>query len=233
MAGMLFNLYPAIAFAMPIGLNAYEWTVLGLFLGICHSLIIETAIIKKLGISVLYAILLRIGTGFLAVSLLQFLPKQSFNTTSIGEKIPLPYFDNFTDMLLNSLQQALILAVEITSLVAFILFILSAIKKSAWLKKKENKLSMSFSILIGAMLGITYGAGVLINEVRSGKLSKRDILYISTFIMVFHAIIEDTLLFVLFGANMWVMIAIRIVLAFLIAGIIIKIYTHITPNNSR
>ena len=57
-AGLLINLYAAIAFAAPLGLTPYEWTILGVFLGICHSMLVESAIMKKLGISYKYSFLL-------------------------------------------------------------------------------------------------------------------------------------------------------------------------------
>jgi len=50
-AGVLFNLYAAIAFAAPLNLTPYEWTLLGLFLGIAHSLPVENTVMKTLGIS--------------------------------------------------------------------------------------------------------------------------------------------------------------------------------------
>ncbi len=46
-SGMFLNLYAAIAFAAPLDLSARDWTILGVFLGICHALIVETAIMKK------------------------------------------------------------------------------------------------------------------------------------------------------------------------------------------
>jgi len=42
--------------------------------------------------------------------------------------------------------------------------------------------------------------------------------------MICHAIIEDTLLFVLFGANLWVIVTLRIIFATLIAYGVIKFW---------
>jgi|LGOV01.1.fsa_nt_gb hypothetical protein len=48
--------------------------------------------------------------------------------------------------------------------------------------------------------------------------------------MIAHAIIEDTFLFVIFGANAWVVISIRLLMAFIFSFILVKIYknTHYT-----
>lgn len=72
--GMLLNVYAAIAFAAPLGLTAYQWTILGIFLGVCHALVVESAIMAKLGVSYGYSIVLRIVGAFLAVLPVLFLP---------------------------------------------------------------------------------------------------------------------------------------------------------------
>ena len=78
--------------------------------------------------------------------------------------------------------------------------------------------------MAGLILGITYGAGILIHEVKSDSLNKMDIFYIATFLMICHSIIEDVLLFVIFGANGWVVIMIRLIMAFVFSYILLKIY---------
>jgi hypothetical protein len=47
-AGFLVNLYAAAAVAAPLGLSAAQVSVLGLILGIAHSLIVEGAVVREL-----------------------------------------------------------------------------------------------------------------------------------------------------------------------------------------
>ena len=42
--------------------------------------------------------------------------------------------------------------------------------------------------------------------------------------MICHAIIEDTLLFVIFGANPWLIVSLRLLFATLVATLIVKYY---------
>jgi len=84
-AGILFNLYAAIAFAAPLGLSPYEWTILGLFLGIAHALPVENTIMKKLGIPHIYSTILRIGVGTIAVLIFRILSMDSLNLITILE----------------------------------------------------------------------------------------------------------------------------------------------------
>lgn len=224
-AGMLFNLYAAIAFASPLDLSPYQWTVLALFLGIAHSLLVESAIMKKLGIPLTYSTLLRILTAFLAIIPLGYLPHTVFTNTSIvANKVTNMRFDSFYSMFSHSLQEAIILSIKITILVVIMIFIMDYIKSLKLLQQWQSKVRTSFSLITGLILGITYGASILINESKSNSLSKKEIFYIGTFLMLCHAIIEDTLLFVIFGANGYVVITIRLVIATILSYLLLKFY---------
>jgi hypothetical protein len=109
------------------------------------------------------------------------------------------------------------------------------IKSREFIKNGQKNISKNFSLLVGIFLGITYGAGILIKEVQSGKISKDDIFYITTFLMICHAIIEDTLLFVIFGADFTMVIAIRTIFAILFASFLLKFKQlgYFSPENIK
>lgn len=70
-----------------------------------------------------------------------------------------------------------------------------------------------FALMTGILFGISYGAGVLIPQAQSGALSRKQVFLIALFLCLCHAIIEDTLLFALLGANAWIIIVTRFVAA--------------------
>jgi hypothetical protein len=219
-AGVLFNLYAAIAFAAPLGLTPYEWTILGLFLGIAHALPVENTIMKKLSMPHWYSTLLRLSVGIIAVIILRILPIHIEGKT-LQKEITLPHYDSFWNMIGTSLYNASVLAVKIILLITIIIFIMHLIRTKLF---KNKNLSASFSIITGIILGITYGAGVLIAE--KDKLTKKELLFVGTFLMIAHSLIEDPLLFVLFGANLWVLIGIRLFLATIISYLVLKFYKN-------
>ena len=49
--GMLFNFYAALGIILALGLSAWQITIMAVMLSCCHELVLETAIIKKTGIS--------------------------------------------------------------------------------------------------------------------------------------------------------------------------------------
>ncbi len=223
-AGVFLNMYAAVAFAAPLGLNAYEWTILGVFLGVCHSLPIENSIMKKLGISFLYSTLLRVSMAFLTTFPLFLLPDSFFTGKNSGKVIELATYSNVVEMLQHALINATILSAKIICLITAIIFLMDWIKRTKFIIHYGQRVQTSFSLLAGQLLGITYGAGILFKEADSGNLDKKDILFIGTFLMICHSILEDPLLFVLFGANYWILVVSRLVMACLVTFLIILFF---------
>jgi len=106
------------------------------------------------------------------------------------------------------------------------------IKTRKFIKNSKKNVSKGFSLTVGIFLGITYGAGILIKEVESGRINKNDVFYIGTFLMICHAIIEDTLLFVIFGADFTMAIAIRTLAAIVISYILLLFYKRNQSNSA-
>jgi len=231
-AGMLFNLYSAIAFLAPLDMNAFQWTIIATFLGIAHSLIIENTIMKKIGIPHLYSLLLRVSVAFIAIIPLYYLPKYFFiDIASKGEEVAKVSYTNILDLLTGSFYNASILSIKVITLVTIIIFLMDLLKSTKQLKHYQKNANRLFSIIAGLILGIIYGAGILINEAKSGNLSKVDIFYISTFLMICHSIIEDVLLFVIFGANGFIVLIVRLVMAIVLSYILVVIYKkYIIPS---
>ena len=82
------------------------------------------------------------------------------------------------------------------------------------------------TIVIGAMLGLSFGAGLLIQESRTEKLSPRDALLAVSFLGLCHSLIEDTLLILLLGADLSAVLWARLLFAFLVIGVLSRLPAH-------
>lgn len=223
-SGVLLNIYAGIAFAAPLELTPYQWTVLAVFLGVCHSMIVESAIMAKLGISYGYSIILRGVGACVTVLPVLWMPTSFFKTGEQAQTITLPYHDSFQQMLVHSASSAFVLSCKIIVLISVIIVVMDAVKASSWVQQRLAKVNTSFSIIVGQLLGITYGAGILIRETTQGTLSRKNIFFISTFLMICHSLVEDVLLFVLFGANYWVIIGVRFTAALFISCTLLQLF---------
>jgi len=56
-------------------------------------------------------------------------------------------------------------------------------------------------LVAGLVLGIIYGAGILIHKARAGHMGPRERFLLSLFLCPCHTVIEDTLLFVVVGGQ--------------------------------
>ncbi|HHY04145.1 MAG TPA: nucleoside recognition protein [Thermoanaerobacterales bacterium] len=63
--------------------------------------------------------------------------------------------------------------------------------------KKES----GFPLVIGILIGISYGAGVIFETAKQENLPERDLYLLTYFLVACHAIIEDTAIFTAIGAN--------------------------------
>ena len=217
-SGMFLNLYAAVAFAAPLDMSPQQWTVLAVYLGVCHSLVVESAIMKKVGVSNLYSYSLRIVSGLVIAYTTSLMPEHLFSSSLLDETFTKTEYASFTALLMGSLSEALILSIKIVFLISVLIFFMDYLKSRAFMKNSAKHLSKSFSIMTGIILGITYGAGILIKE--SNTLNKSDLFYIATFLSICHAIIEDTLLFVIFGADFTMVIVIRTLWALVLAYVL-------------
>ena len=231
-SGIFLNLYAAIAFAAPLGLSPKEWTILAVFLGVCHSIIVETAIMKKMGISNRYSFILRFAVGLLLGYITTLLPDSWF-ASELVQNIESPVVKTYSsifELLSNSFYESVFLSLKIILLITIIIFALDYVKSLKRVQEYSNKVNSAFSITVGVILGITYGAGLLISEYEKGTLSKKEILFIGTFLMICHAIIEDTLLFVIFGSNPWITVGLRLIFAFVFSVLMVRIFHRKMTN---
>ena len=215
-SGVFLNLYAAIAFAAPLGLSVYDWTVLGLFLGVLHAIPVESAIMKKLGIAWIKSIVFRLVMAFVVLMPLLIMPTEWLfdDPNKVTHALYQPNtqpVENLADFFIIKSLDAFILAIEIIILISLVIFLVNLIKNLSIFKKFDHHLSAIMALITGVLIGITYGAGVLLKE--ANYMSREQIVAVCYFLMVAHAIIEDTLLFVFFGADIVLLIGIRLFFA--------------------
>jgi len=124
------------------------------------------------------------------------------------------------EILINSLRLTLLLAAIIVPLMVGLSLLRDARlldRAAGLLQPLLKRLNLSnraaFPLLAGFFLGIVIGSGVIIAFARDGSLTKRDLMLVLVFLGICHSIIEDTLLFIALGANWWVLISARLLLA--------------------
>lgn len=71
-------------------------------------------------------------------------------------------------------------------------------------------------LLVGLIMGVSYGAGTLIEINSHTPLSKKDFALVGVFMFCCHGIIETAFLFGMAGASIWFVTIVRLLIAFVV-----------------
>ncbi len=125
---------------------------------------------------------------------------------------------------LGSVWQALLTVGQVALVIVPLTVVYQVLRDSPWVHRRLRPYQGAFrriglgegalvALATGVVLGIVYGAGILIHEARQGKMSPRELFLLALFLCTCHAVIEDTLLFVVVGGRAAWMLGPRVLLA--------------------
>lgn len=76
---------------------------------------------------------------------------------------------------------------------------------------------------IGVLLGVVYGGALIIEEARKQQFSACTRLLALSWLSLSHSLIEDTLLFLAMGANIWIILVGRVVVTLLVVAVMARL----------
>ncbi|WP_299253558.1 hypothetical protein [uncultured Aquimarina sp.] len=212
-AGFFFNLYAGIAVAASLGLTGFEWTVVGTFLAICHSIPLEVAVLKKVGFPIITHAVSRLAAALGCAALVSVIAPAELHT--ITNSLAVTNVDSdFLSMIILSIKNSFILTFKIILLVTVLIIVFELLRKWKPIASFLDKHTYMSSLLVGGLLGVTYGAGILLKDM--SKVDKKHKIYLLTFLMLAHGLIEETLLFGLFNANLLIILGLRVGVAVIV-----------------
>ncbi len=212
LTGALVNLYAAIAVAVNITLTAKSMTVMAIMILIAHNLVVETAVQSKAGTPAAVMLISRISasclaglifariipdSGSLLVHSITMDPGKGWTTVITGNAVSM--------IKIALIVISLMIAVEIMrefGLMDRLMDLLHPPMKMLGMNRKT-----SFVAAVGLILGLAYGAGLIIDEAKAKTFSGDEILATNMFLGTNHAMIEDSLIFAAVGANLlWIVL---------------------------
>ena len=233
----LINIYAALVLFVNIlpGINVSvaEITILTTMILVAHNLPIECTICKAAGISVIYTASLRLISAFVLGFILKLI---YFNFGFLTETFqtfftvkPPPennwywFLDQFT---------TLVYIFFLVCLMATVLEILKIIGVEKLFEKVFmpplrlfgiQKEAMNI-IIVGMFIGIQFGGGMLIKEVKKGTIDKQSIFLSVSLLNLLHAMIEDTILMMLVGGHISGILIARVIFSLVLSYLIFMIY---------
>ena len=128
---------------------------------------------------------------------------------------------------LLGLQKASFGVLQLALIVIPLMIVVQFLKDRNYLQKFSEKLApftkvigvqpnASMTLVAGLVIGLAYGAGVMIQAVQEDGVSKKDATLAFIFLIACHAVVEDTLIFLPLGIPVWPLLIIRLVTAFVL-----------------
>ncbi|MDZ7795802.1 MAG: hypothetical protein U5N56_01620 [Candidatus Marinimicrobia bacterium] len=237
LAAWVNNLFAAIAAAGVIELSIREITIIAIVTGFAHNLIVETGILMKLKMARPLIALTRIIFSFLVGMMLNLIMPEKvrgivMNPYSTGIR-EFSWPDHLTGLLVTGAQIIVLMFVVMLVYEIFLYW-----NRNKNIREKFSGFTGFFGMsppalgpwLVGTFIGITYGAGILFNMNRKHQLTHKDNCLLTVSMCLLHAVVEDTIIFVVIGANLWWILGVRTVLVILIISILSrdKLYKKIT-----
>jgi hypothetical protein len=232
LVGFTNTIYAALATAAAMDLSARQITILGVVLGISHSLFVETGILANLKMATLRIALFRVVVAFIAgVTLNLIMPDGSASAVKHLAGEAFVWSKALIQIGVTSLQ---IIGIIFTITLGYEL--VNSWKGASKMRERARILPAAVGMsdravapwIVGFIVGITYGAALLFQLDEKRPLSHKDACLITVFLCLAHAVIEDTLLFVVVGGDAaWIFIT-RVLLAVLVVRILAtaNLYRH-------
>lgn len=236
-AAMLVNIYTGMVVffdvAPQLGLSVAQVTVLGTMILIAHSLPVEGAVAKAAGVSWRATLAIRLG-GALALGALLNVVYSASATLQQPARLLWQPAERIDDSLAAwALDQLHMLALILVVIAALMLGLkaLRALGVERWIHALLAPMLRLIGIgreaghitVIGFTLGLSFGAGLLIREARSGVLNRRDMFLTMGFLGLCHSVIEDTLLIVLLGADLSGILWARVLFALAVIAVLARL----------
>lgn len=209
--GMLTGIYGGVASMLMLPLSTEHKTLIAIFLLISHNLIQEGMIQGKSGIHPLKATLFRVTASVVTVVIVaQFLAPESaaFVTKSASASATVPFM-----MLLKSwCIETVWLSVKIFVIILCLMMLLGIMKSFDAVRHIAKLLTPVLKLmgldpqvgilwLTAGIFGISYGAAVIVEEVKEGNLTDEELTRLHFSIGINHAMIEDPVLFLPLGIH--------------------------------
>ena len=237
-SSLFLPLYAPIAIIATLPLTLREITILALMCLITHNLPIECAVQRRSGTPFWQTLVIRLTFSILGGILLNLILPTELNLHNIVETQYIASQESsFTTETQNiaSLQSHLLTWLANTlSLCIKIILIITALMYGQYLLKRYciiNKIARplaplmrlcglqpdsAFLWLVAQIVGLTYGAGIMAQEIEESGADHEELHRINLHICVNHSLIEDTTIFCMLGVAWYFLVIPRLIFAIII-----------------
>ena len=230
-SSLFLPLYAPIAIIATLPLSLREITILALMCLITHNLPIECAVQRRSGTPFWQTLVLRLTFSILGGFLLNLILPESLSLTTQTETLTATTSQPSTlnSQLLNWLTNTASLCIKIILIITALMYGQFLLKRYGIINKIAHPLAplmrlcglhpnSAFLWLVAQIVGLTYGAGIMAQEIEESGADREELHRINLHICVNHSLIEDTAIFCMLGVAWYFLIIPRLIFAILIVN---------------
>jgi spore maturation protein SpmB len=219
--GIFTNVYSVVAVLTTLHLPVREGMIIGTMCLVSHGFLIETAVLKKTGSSVIRMLALRLVSSFIIGFWLNLMIP---GEPAINFISPNRSHGELSLVLMNWLRTITATTLKIIILVNLLLILQKIMEEFGlinWLEKPLSPMlklmglpkKTTFSWIVANAIGLAYGSAIMINLVDEGKMNKQEADLLNHHIAISHSQLEDPLLFLTLGYTIHWLIWPRVIIA--------------------
>ena len=234
--GNMLNLYAGIAGILSMEMTVKEVFILAVMLSFSHNMFIETGVALKVGVKLWVVLLVRFGLAAISAIVINLVWSGGSEIAQYGmapKVAAIP--DGWMEIILLGLQKASFGVLQLAMIVIPLMVIIQYLKDKQYLQKFSQKLApftkvlgiepnASMTLVSGLIIGLAFGAGVMIQAVQEDGVSKKDATLVFIFLVACHALVEDTLIFIPLGIPIWPLFFLRLGTAFILTIVVAAIW---------
>ena len=241
-SSLFLPLYAPIAIIATLPLSLREITILALMCLITHNLPIECAVQRRSGTPFWQTLVIRLTFSILGGILLNLILPESLAlldnfTTNTTEGYDNSQFSTLNSQLLNWLTNTASLCIKIILIITALMYGQFLLKRYGIINKIARPLAplmrlcglqpnSAFLWLVAQIVGLTYGAGIMAQEIEESGADREELHRINLHISVNHSLIEDTAIFCMLGVAWYFLVIPRLIFAI----IIVQTYNLVKRN---
>ncbi|MCP8970615.1 nucleoside recognition domain-containing protein [Ectobacillus ponti] len=237
--GFFVNLYAAIGVMLSLTLTVKEVFILAVMLSFAHNLLVESTVATRVGIKTSVVLGVRLGLAFASAVVISLFWKGGGDIakyTLLPAKGVQPH--GWLEIAWQGIHTAVFGILQLAMIVLPLMIVMQVLKEvgfldvfSRWLAPVTRVLGMkentATTMTAGLIIGLAYGAGVMIQAVKDDGVSKKDLTLAFIFLVACHAVIEDTLIFAPLGIPVLPLLLIRLVTAFVLTMIVAFVWKRL------
>lgn len=246
--GNALNLYAGIGAILSLDLTVKEVFILAIMLSFSHNLFVESAVAAKVGLRIPIIIAVRVGLALVSAFVINLVWQGGGEQAVYGFGSAAAPVTAEPSGWLAILGEGVLAGVtgiaQLALIVIPLMLVVQIMREKNWLKLIANGLApltkligvdknTSVTLASGLSIGLAYGAGVMIDAVKEDKVKKKDLYIVFIFLVACHAVVEDTLVFLILGIPVWPLLVIRLTAALVLTIAISRIWNSYDKKRSK